>query len=440
MYIDTDLLSYCWKYRLLGNDLKATNGESVEVSDCGLFDRKHGSRFFNAKLRIGSTLYVGNVLIVNISSDFFGSFKNYERESKNIILVVCNVFTQQCIDANGNVIPTIEVEIPEKVDRNVRALMDEGGEALCHSHINEYTPRLAMHAWLASMQTEFLERETEYLKSYYYDCGKDLEETFFASLLRAYGFGTNKVTMDLLARNTSLEAMEKCRDDLFQVEAILFGQAGLLEIKPEVQCAVPEKYFDAAMKDGYFPKLRNEWLYLAHKYKMNHSISKLCWSPYGRGGIHYPHVYISMLANWWYCRKASAKAAMNVETADEAMQMLDSHVTPYWMNHFMFGSLSDKHEKFLTRNRRLWIVTTSLIPFMFFWGRENQEEELCDRAFDLWEQLKSFSTPETNHFKKYGISIPTAGDSTALSYLRNEYCKTKDCLRCRFGFHFITNH
>jgi hypothetical protein len=90
----------------------------------------------------------------------------------------------------------------------------------------------------------------------------------------------------------------------------------------------------------------------------------------------------------------------------------------------------------------------ALVPFMFFWGRLKHDEDLCDRAFDLMDQMKVFSTTETKHFKKYGLVPTDAGQALALTHMKNAYCcqqmkpdsDSRECLRCRFGFQFIKKH
>lgn len=447
MYIDNGLLSYCWKHKLYGDGLRTTSKESIEVVDAGLFDRHHGSRFFNAKVRIGKLLYVGNVLILNGTHDFYGSFVDYKKESTSVILVVCNFETTTCVDAQGRSVPVLEVEIPENVDKNASILMGEHGDKICHAHIMKYTSDLMRHAWLSAMQTEFLEEESHYLSMYYKECNSDIEETFFCAMLRAFGFNVNKVAMDLLARNIPFRALEHHRDDLFQVEAFILGQAGLLTLEPEIQCAVPEKYLRDALMEGYLAKMRNEYLYLQHKYSMQ-SISRLCWHPYGKGGLVYPHMYLSMLANWWYCRKMDSKSVLEVKTVKEAMELLNTHCTPYWDTHYIFGSTSPKCEKRLSDDRKAWLIMAGLVPFLFFCGRLRSNEELCDRAFEFMDEVKTFSTAETNHFKRCGLEPRDAGESLALTHLKTAYCTKqmkpeadeRECLRCRFGYEFIKKY
>jgi hypothetical protein len=438
-----ELLTYCWKHKLFGKGLKTSNGKNLQIIDVGLFDRHHGSRFFNAKLGIDSTLWVGYVLVFEKSSDFYQSDI---KDSSNVILVVCSSEDQPCFAADGTEIPRLVVSVPDSVTRNYDALMGADGDTLCHRHIMQYTTPLSRHAWIAAMQTEFLENETEYISRFYKESG-DLEKTFFIALLRAFGFATNKTTMDLLARNICMNALENCRDNLFQIEAIILGQAGLLTLEPDAQRAIPEKYLKHAQMEGYFAKLRNEWLYLKNKFNMPLEISRLCWQPYGGGGLTYPNVYLSMLANWWYCRKMDSKTALNIKTAKEAMNLFNTHCTPYWETHYVFGSETSKCMKCLSNDRKAWLVAACLTPFLFFYGRHTSNEELCDRAFEIMEQLGHFSTSDTNYFKKFGFEPTDAGEVVGMTHLKAKYCNPQCkagaprlCLLCRFGREFITKH
>ena len=437
-----ELLTYCWKHKLFGKGLKASNGKNLQIVDVGLFDRHHGSRFFNAKLGIDSTLWVGYVLVFEKSSDFYGSDIKH---SNNAILIVCNSEDQPCFAADGTEIPRLVVSVPDSITRNYDALMGADGDTLCHRHIMQYTTPLSRHAWIAAMQTEFLENETEYISRFYKESG-DLEKTFFIALLRAFGFVTNKTAMDLLARNICMDALENCRDNLFQIEAIILGQAGLLTLEPDAQRAIPEKYLKHAQMEGYFARLRNEWLYMKEKFNMPLEISRLCWHPYGQGFLAYPHTYLTMIADWWH-KRFSVKDILEIKTAEDALNIFEAQCTPYWQTHSIFGAEHKKMVKRLTGDRKAWIIATAVAPFLFFYGRHTSNEELCDRAFDIIEQLKRFSTSETNYFKKFGFEPMDAGETVGITYMEAEYCNpqcrpgaSRLCLLCRFGREFITKH
>ncbi len=66
------LLHYCWKHKMFPlNGIVTTDGKSVEVIDPGLHNHNAGPDFFNAKVKIDGTLWVGNVEIHDRSSDWF---------------------------------------------------------------------------------------------------------------------------------------------------------------------------------------------------------------------------------------------------------------------------------------------------------------------------------------------------------------------------------
>ena len=58
------LLHYVFKHKLFPlKELRTSDGDPVEVIDPGLHNHNAGPDFFNAKVRIGQTLWVGNVEI-----------------------------------------------------------------------------------------------------------------------------------------------------------------------------------------------------------------------------------------------------------------------------------------------------------------------------------------------------------------------------------------
>ena len=65
------MLQYIWKHRLFSEaDFVTTEGASVFVIDAGIPNTDAGPDFFNAKVRIGNTVWVGNIEIHNRSSDW----------------------------------------------------------------------------------------------------------------------------------------------------------------------------------------------------------------------------------------------------------------------------------------------------------------------------------------------------------------------------------
>jgi hypothetical protein len=251
------------------------------------------------------------------------------------------------------------------------------------------------------------------------------------TLARSYGFSINSDAFEQWARAIPLQAVAHHRDDLFQIEAIFMGQAGLLELN-----TIPDYYQQTALNEGYFAKLRNEYLYLAHKFSMKPMDYKL-WRFLRLRPQNFPHIRISQLANLYYQRKAGLSQLIECDTIEQLKALLSSHVTPYWETHYTFGSTSDMNKKHLSYGSINLLMINTAIPMLFAVGRHRGKEVLCDRAFDFLEQLKAENNNIIRMWQQVGLPVKTAGDSQALIQLKKEYCDKKDCLRCRFGYEYL---
>ena len=116
---------------------------------------------------------------------------------------------------------------------------------------------------MSALQTERLSQKTDAIEARVKQCNGDWENAYFVTLARNYGFGINGDAFEQWAYHLPLRAVDHHRDDLFQIEAIFLGQAGLLELN-----TIPERYQKNALNDGYFSRLRNEYLNLTHKFSL----------------------------------------------------------------------------------------------------------------------------------------------------------------------------
>lgn len=425
------LLHYTWKHRLLPlTELTTTDGRRVEIIDPGLHNRNAGPDFFNAKVKIDGTLWVGNVEIHDRASDWYQHGHDHDPRYDNVVLHVCEVVDREVQNSVGHYLPQMSLSVPQHIRDNYDELQKTDQYPPCYKIIPDLT-RLTVHSWMAALQTERLERKTEDIRRRAELCDDSWEDAYFVTLARNYGFGINSDTFEQWAMNVPLKAVDHHRDDLFQIEAIFMGQAGLLEL-----ATVPKHYQQDALNDGYLAKLRNEYQYLAHKFSMK-PMDAARWNFLRLRPQNFPHIRLSQLANLYYQRKAGLSQLVECKTVDQLKTLLSTHVTPYWETHYTFGSLSAKNEKHLSSGSLNLLMINTAIPMLFAVGRHRQKEELCDRAFDLLEQLK----PENNHiirmWQQCGLPVQSAGDSQALIQLKKEYCDKRDCLRCRFGYEYL---
>ena len=425
------LLHYTWKHKLYPlKELTTNDGQRVEIVDPGLHNRNAGPDFFNAKIRIGSTMWVGNVEIHDKSSDWYQHGHDKDSRYDNVVLHVAAELDTEVMKSNGEYVPQLQLSVPDDVLTHYDELQKTDEYPPCYKVI-PHLSALIIHSWMAALQTERLEQKTEAIRKRAELCNGSWEDAYFVTLARNYGFGINGEVFEQWAYNIPLNAVAHHRDDLFQIEAIFMGQAGLLELD-----SIPEYYQKDALNDGYFAKLRNEYQYLAHKFSMKPIDFKL-WRFLRLRPQNFPHIRISQLANLYYQQKAGLSQLIECETLDELKNVLKSQVTPYWETHYTFGSTSPKNEKHLSYGSINLLMINTAIPMLFAYGRHTSKEVLCDKAFDFLEQLKAENNHIIRMWQQVGLPVKTAGDSQALIQLKKEYCDKKECLRCRFGYEYL---
>lgn len=425
------LLHYAWKHRLLpSGGLTTTDGKPVEVIDPGLHNHDAGPDFFNAKIRIDGTLWVGNVEIHDLSSHWHAHGHDRDGAYDSVVLHVVGGADCEVADSSGRRIPQMVVAVPQHVADNYHELMTEDRFPPCYRIVPSLS-RMSVRAWMAALQTERLERKTADISRRADMRNGSWEEACFITLARNYGFGINGDAFEEWAAHVPLSAVGHHRDDLFQIEAIFMGQAGLLD-----EASIPERYREEAMKDGYFRRLGDEYRYLAHKL----SLTPMDWRRWRFMRLrpqNFPHIRISQLARLYHGCRMGLAALTECGTVEAVRSLLDTRVTTYWETHYTFGSESTRHSKRLSAASLDLLVINTAVPMLFAYGRHTSREELCERAVDLLEGLRPENNRVIRMWRECGLEVRSAGDSQALLQLKNEYCDRRDCLRCRIGYEYL---
>jgi hypothetical protein len=425
------LLHYVWKHKLFPlSKLETSDGHPVEVIDPGLHNQNAGPDFFNAKVKINGTLWIGNIEIHDKASDWFLHGHDHDSRYNNVILHICGILDAVAKTENGDLLPQLQLPIPDFVLDHYQELLSIDAYPPCYKIIPELS-KFMLHSWMSALQTERLEQKTEAINRRVNLCNGSWESGYFVTLARNYGFGINGDAFEQWALNIPLHDVDHHRDDLFQIEAIFMGQAGLLD--PE---AIPEQYRTEAAKEGYFEKLRNEYLYLAHKFSLK-PMNRNLWNFLRLRPQNFPHIRISQLANLYYLRKAGLSQIIEAKDVIELYDILKVGVTPYWETHYTFGSPSERNKKSLSPFSINLLLINTVVPILFAYGKHKMDEKLCDKAFDILDRLKPENNRIVRMWHQVGINVENAGDSQALIQLKKEYCDKKDCLRCRIGYEYL---
>lgn len=156
-----ELLHYVWKHKLFPlAPLTTTDGKSVEVVDVGLHNRHAGPDFFNAKVRIDGTLWVGNVEIHDKASDWFVHGHDRDARYDNVVLHVVDIADVVVRTSQGATPPQMVLHVPDRVRDHYQELLAAEDYPPCHAVISSL-PRLTVCSWLSALQTERLEQKTE---------------------------------------------------------------------------------------------------------------------------------------------------------------------------------------------------------------------------------------------------------------------------------------
>lgn len=411
-------------------ELKTVDGRAVEVIDPGIHNHDAGPDFFNAKIRIDHTLWVGNIEIHNRASDWYIHGHHHDARYDNVVLHVVTVADRAVNTLDGHSIPQLELQVPPQVSARYAELSAIDKYPPCYQII----PRLGsltVRSWLSALQTERLEQKTLAIEERVRQCDGSWAAAYFVTMARNYGFGINGDAFEAWAMSIPLHCVDHHRDNLFQIEALFMGQAGLLQ--PE---AISERHRVAALADEYYIRLSDEYQYLAHKFSLA-PIDYHQWRFLRLRPQNFPHIRISQLARLYYERRAGLSQLLECTSSRLLADALRTSVTDYWQTHYAFGAPCACNEKRLSASSLNLLMINTAIPILFAYGRHLGNESLCDRAFSLLEQLR----PEDNHivrmWKECGLKVESAGDSQALIQLKGRYCDRKDCLRCRFGYEYL---
>lgn len=417
------LLHYVWEHKQFPlTGLYTTENLPVEVIDAGLKNRDAGPDFFNAKIKINGTLWVGNVEIHSFSSDWSRHGHQKNRAYDSVILhVVGEVDVEAVFRSTGEPIPQLRLVCPEAVRLHYNELKQAEVSPACYSILSTLSS-LKIHAWLAALRSERFEQKTAVIRKRLERLNNHWEDAFFITLARNFGFGINGDAFEMWAYKLDLRAVDKHRDDPLQVEAIFFGQGGLLEEKVE--------------GDSYYESLQKEYRFLKHKFGLSQSDSSL-WKFLRLRPGNFPHVRIAQLASLYGQQRGLLSQVIEAHTLEQLRAVFTTGTSTYWKEHFIFGKCSPQKEKKVGTGSLNLIIINTVVPFLYAYGLYRADETLCNRATGFLEELKAENNYITRLWSSVGISVRTAADSQALIQLQKEYCDVRKCLYCRFGYEYL---
>jgi len=420
--IKEDFLHYIWQHKLfINHDLQTTSGELLEVIDVGIKNTDAGPDFFNAKIKIGDKIWAGNVEI-HLRSSNWDLHKHAENEEyQSVILHVVQQADADIQRKTGENIPQLELKYPSHLTENYTHLLEKEGTIRCAKHIEDVS-YIFISSWINTLLSERLLRKTEHIASLLEKNNNNWEEAFYVVLARNFGFGVNGEPFERLAQSIPLIYLQKHKNNLLQIEAMFFGQAGLL----------PEE-----SADEYVEKLKKEYHFLKNKFNLT-PLQQPCWKMMRVRPSNFPHVRVAQFAA--LINQSSKLFSKVIENPDYQYicSLFAVETSDYWKTHCHFNEESVSSPKKLGKKTIDILLINTIIPFIFYYGKRNNNEFLQEKALKLLEQVPKEENKITAEWESLGIKIKNAFDSQAAIELKNNYCEKKDCLRCRIGHKVLT--
>ncbi len=423
--VPEEFLQYIWENNLFfTNDLKTANGEKLEIINVGKRNTDSGPDFFNAKIKIDDTIWVGNIEIHKNASDWTKHNHQTDKAYNNVILHVVENSDQPIFRNNSEEIPTLLFKYPEHLKTNYQNLLDAKTWIACQNQFHKIDP-IILQLGFNRLMIERLEDKTDEILTRIQQNNNDWNTTFYQMLARMFGFKVNAVPFELLAKSLPLEILAKHKSNLFQLEALLFGNSGLLN--------------DQLLGDDYYLNLRNEYSFLHKKYHLK-GIESHLWKFMRLRPGNFPTVRISQFAALIHRSHGLFSKITEIENLEELKQLFEVEASEYWNSHYSFNKNSKRnYVKELGESSVNMLIINVVIPFLFVYGEKQNKDYLKNRALEFLEQLPSERNSIIEKWEKMGVNTRSAFESQALLQLKNKYCERKKCLNCQIGVKLVRN-
>ena len=413
-----DFLHYLWKYKKFDvTSLKTTDGHEVAIINSGQYTQLAGPDFFNAQVVIDNQKWAGNVEIHLKSSDWY--MHNHERDDNydSVILHVVWEHDSEIFRKNNSEIPVLELKnyVSKEILENYQQLMTPKSWIFCEKQIKE-TDDFVLKNWQERLFFERLERKSNPIIELANQTKNDWEAVLFQMLAKNFGLNTNGEIFLKIAQSIPYNIVRKESFEVENLEALIFGNAGLLDTEKE---------------DNYYKDLKFRFFYLLHKYQIEKTIIEPVQF-FKHRPDNFPTIRLSQLANLYHNQQNLFSKIINISDIKSVYDLFHISVSDYWKTHYSFDKESTKKSKFLSKSFVDLLIINTIIPIKFAYAK-SLGKEISEDLIDLLNEVAPENNSIIDKFAAFGIKSKSAFETQALLQLKNEYCNKSRCLDCAVG-------
>ena len=414
-----DFLHYVWKFQKFDVGVFYTsNNENLHIKNQGSHNTNSGPDFFNAQIEIDTQLWAGNIEIHIKSSDWYAHGHETDTAYDSVILHVVWEHDVEVFRKDGSAIPTFVIKnhIPKDTLSHYEKLFSNEKKWInCESDFHSVDDFI-LDNWLERLYFERLQKKEELILTELKDSQNHWESLLFRLLCKNFGLKVNGDSFFSIAKSLDFSIVKKCSQNPQNLEALLMGQAGMLECSKE---------------DAYFQNLKTNYEFLKHKFRLQNE-SVITPKYFRLRPPNFPTIRLSQLASLYIEQTNLFSKVIATGSLQDFYKLFNVQASEYWRTHFNFGISSGNSKKRITKSFIDLLLINTVIPLKFCYARQ-QGKDVSEEILKLASEITSEENSIIKKFNSLKYVSKHALHSQALLQLKNEYCDKNKCLQCAVG-------
>ncbi len=419
-----NILQFIWLHKLISTTiLQSVSGKTIEVLKFGDLNKDSGPDFLNARINIDGITLAGNIEIHLKTSDWL---RHRHQNDSNYNTIILHLVYEHDKNIEQNLNHNVEVvELKDYVSLELitkyTKLIESKDNLPCIKLLPEVN-EFIFSTWMQRLAIERLETKTTRLHNYFKEFNGDYLQSYYAMLLRTFGFNVNALPFELLAKHLPIQILLKHADNCLQLESLLLGVSGFLE-----------NYVD----DAYCMQLQNEFEFLKNKYKLIPLNNKLFKRSKMRPA-NFPDLRLMQFAAFVNKHPNYLRAPYKILSFENLKEIFTNDVSAYWKTHYSIDAAEQTTKQLQLGTSSIEIIIiNAVVPFLFYYGKQTQKEEIAEHAFELLGKCAYEKNNKTKLFaSKYSKEF-SAIEGQAQIELYDNYCTKRKCLQCAIGRNII---